>query len=180
MTTTATLMMSIAAFVLLAGYLAVMAFRYGVPDMVSDTYYQLRGEKGTASLLFTLVLLAVVFLMLPCLMESGRGFQPFAFWGCAGLAFVAVSPAYLSADQCTIHKAGAITAATGCVFWCLTASVWPTLIITTLYALYLALTSLLRTLNGIWYISKPTLTFHPWYWAEVCAFADVFVTYWVG
>ena len=171
------------AFLILGGYLALMALRFGIPDMVSDTFYQLTGEAsggGKQSLVrglpFTIVLLATAFIMLPCML-SLDGIQPLAFIGCSGLAFVGVAPNYYDRDEGQVHKISAIIAAIGCTAWCLSVNPWPTVIIAVVYALYLALKSLLKALDSIWYISRG-ITFHPWYWAEVAAFLDVFVTVW--
>ena len=35
------------SFLLLGGYLLLMALRFGIPNMVSDTYYQLQGCTGS-------------------------------------------------------------------------------------------------------------------------------------
>ncbi len=166
--------LSLVSFLLLGGYLSLMALRFGVPDMVSDTYYQLPRGKGW---LFTLVMLAVSLLTLVCVLDSGRGVQCLAFLGCSGLAFVGIAPNYSDRDEGVVHKSGAVVAAVGCTLWCLTACPWPTLILAFLYMSYLCAISLFKALNSIWYISAHP-TFHPWYWAEVAAFMDVFVTYW--
>ena len=55
-------------------------------------------------------------------------------------------------------------AAACCVGWCMSVSVVPTLVILTAYLFYV-------------YQSRRAKTRHPWYWAEVSGFADVFATY---
>ena len=55
-------------------------------------------------------------------------------------------------------------AAACCVGWCMSVSVVPTLVILTAYLSYV-------------YQSRRAKTRHPWYWAEVSGFADVFATY---
>ena len=55
-------------------------------------------------------------------------------------------------------------AAAGCVGWCMSVSVVPTIVILTAY------------LSNV-YQSRRVKTRHPWYWAEVSGFADVFATY---
>ena len=55
-------------------------------------------------------------------------------------------------------------AAACCVGWCMSVSVVPTLVILTSYLFY-------------GYQSRRVKTRHPWYWAEVSGFADVFATY---
>lgn len=165
---------SLASFLLLGGYLTIMALRHSVPNMVSDTFYQL-GKHGW---LFTLVILAVAFMMLMCLIDLEKGIQCLAFIGCAGLAFVGVAPNYSDKDEYRVHKAGAITAAIGCIGWCLSVSPWITVIITVLYLLYLGNIKMLQGFKGIWYLRGSISKAHPWYWAEVAGFTDVFITYW--
>ena len=55
-------------------------------------------------------------------------------------------------------------AAAGCIGWCMSVSILPTIVILTSYLSYV-------------YQSRRAKTRHPWYWAEVSVFADVFVTY---
>ncbi len=180
-------LISVISFFILGGFLILAAMRYGIPDMVSDTYYQLQGTTGSEIIpfeerrnmgwIFTAVMIATSMLMLVCILDTGRGIQFLAFVGCSGLAFVGVTPNYLDQSEGTVHKAAATIAAIGCVGWCLSVLPLPTLLIATLYAFYLVAASLCKALGGIWYISN-SVRFHPWYWAEVAAFVDVYVTYW--
>ena len=179
--------LSLISFLLLGGFLTLSGMRFGIPDMVSDTYYQLQnttgseilpfGEQRNMGWLFTLVMLATAMLMLCCILDTGKGVQSLAFLGCTGLAFVGCSPNYCEQTEGTVHKAAATIAAIGCVGWCLSVLPLPTLLIATAYMVYLVVAELFKALNGIWYISG-NARFHPWYWAEVAAFVDVFVTYW--
>ena len=162
------------AFLLLGGYLLLMALRFGIPNMVSDTYYQLQGCTGSEiapfkhsrnmGWLFSLLMVTVSFLMLICLLDTGRGIQFLAFLGCAGLCFVGCAPNYYDRDAYSVHKSAAIIAAAGSIGWCLSVSIVPTLVILTAYLSYA-------------YYSRGYRTRHPWYWAEVSGFADVFLTY---
>ncbi len=181
--------LSLASFLLLGGFLLLTALRYGVPNMVSDTFYQLQGTTGSEIVpfnntrnmgwLFTVVMMLTAFVMLVCILDTGKGIQFLAFLGCSGLAFVGCSPNYFEKEEGTVHRTAATVAAVGCVGWCLSVSPLPTVIISTVYVIYLTLTNLFKALNGIWYISKNT-EFHPWYWAEVAAFTDVYVCYWLA
>ena len=176
--------LSLISFLLLGGFLLLTGMRFGIPDMVSDTYYQLQDTSGIfkgqrkMGWLFTAVMMATAMLMLCCILDTGKGVQFFAFLGCTGLAFVGCSPNYCEQTEGRIHKAGAFIAAAGCVGWCLSVLPLPTILIAATYAVYLMAASLFKVLNGIWYINK-NVKFHPWYWAEVAAFADVFITVWV-
>ena len=81
------------SFLLLGGYLLLMALRFGIPNMVSDTYYQLQPTTGSEispfrkhrnmGWLFSLLMVTVAFLMLICLLDTGMGIQFLAFLGCA-------------------------------------------------------------------------------------------------
>lgn len=168
--------LSLLSFAVLATYVVGMAWRKGIPAMLSDTYYQLQPH----GYLFSIVLsLATMLVMVPVL-DSGLGIQCFAFLGLAGLLFVAFAPNYLTAEQLPIHKGGAVTAAVGCTLWAMSVTPWPTLIIATAYILYLIATDIVRFADEMWHVQSATPTFHPWYWAELAAMANLYATFWVG
>lgn len=162
------------AFLLLGGYLLLVALRFGIPNMVSDTYYQLQGCTGSEiapfkyprnmGWIFSLLMVTVSFLMLISLLDTGRGIQFLAFLGCAGLCFVGCAPNYYDREVYSVHKTAAIIAAVGSIGWCLSVSIVPTLVILTAYLFYA-------------YRSRGSNSRRPWYWAEVSGFADVFLTY---
>ena len=160
------MVLSIISALLLFGYLLAMACRHGIPNMVSDTYYQL-GKYGW---LFTAVLSTSALLMMIAILDSGRGIPSAAFIGTAGLIFVGFAPNYLSQDEYHVHKGAAILSALGCVAWCLSVNIWPTLIIGSLYVAY-------WVANDIERLSVGERKHHPWYWAEVACFMDVFATW---
>lgn len=162
------------AFLLLGGYLLLVALRFGIPNMVSDTYYQLQGCTGSEiapfkyprnmGWIFSLLMVMVSLLMLVCLLDTGRGIQFLAFLGCAGLCFVGCAPNYCDHDVYSVHKTAAIIAAVGSIGWCMSVCVAPTIVILTAYLFYA-------------YHSRGSKTRHPWYWAEVSGFLNVFATY---
>lgn len=168
--------LSIISFLSLGGFLLLAAMKFGVPDMVSDVYYQLQncadGEivggkrKCNYGWVFTLVMFVSSLLMLVSLLDSGKGVQFLAFLGCAGLMFVAAAPCYLDNNERAIHKAAAITAAIGCVGWCVSINLAPTLL--------LAIAVLIIYFPPA---AKPKAV--GCYFAEVAAFLDVFLTYWL-
>lgn len=165
-------LISFIAFLLLGGYLLLAAMRFGIPDMVSDTYYQLQNCSGSEVIgdkhkrnygaVFTGIMIIVAGLMMVCLLDSGKGVQCLAFLGCAGLCFVGIAPNYIDKDELPIHKGGAIVAAVGCVGWCMSVDLLPTLIIALTYILSLIKVNVK----------------HPWYWLEIAGFLDTFITYW--
>ena len=166
--------LALISFCVLAAYLAGTAWRYGLPEMVSDTYYQLGKRWGWA---FSVVMVTVAWLMMVAILDTGKGAQPLAFIGCAGLVFVGVAPNYCDKDTYPVHKGGAMVAAIGCVGWCVSVCWWPTVLIASLYAAYIAAAECYKILDAVWYMSRGKRYFHPLYWAEVAGFADVWVTY---
>lgn len=178
--------LSIISSLLLGGFLLLAAMRFGVPSMVSDVYYQLQGCTGSEVIgdkrkrnygwLFTFVMVTCAVLMMVCMLDTGKGVQFLAFLGCGGLAFVGCAPNYLG-DESKVHKIAALVAAAGCVGWCLSVCWWVTAIIAILYILYVAYAFHLYEELAI---SKRHWLAKPWYWLEVSAFLDVFVTYWLA
>lgn len=168
--------LSIISFLLLGGFLLLAAMRFGIPSMVSDVYYQLQGcvgsevigdkEKRNYGWVFTAVMVASAILMLVSLLDSGKGVQFLAFLGCAGLMFVGLAPRYLDSNEHAIHKAAAITAAVGCIGWCLSVNLAPTLLLTIAVLIIYFPTA-----------KKPKAV--GCYWAELAAFLDVYLTYWI-
>lgn len=175
--------LSLISFLLLGGFLLLLAMRFGVPDMVSDTYYQLQGTTGSEVLggktkrnfgwVFSVVMVLVAFMMMVAILDLGRGVQCLAFIGCGGLAFVGCAPNYLG-DESRVHKIAALVAAAGCVGWCLSVCWWTTLIVSCLYAF-----AMIKVYDRNIFIGFKVVSYHPWYWLEVSAFLDVFVTYWI-
>ena len=168
--------LSIISFLLWAGFLLLAAMRFGIPDMMSDVYYQLQKCTGSELIgdkrkrnygwVFTAVMVASAILMLIPMLDSGMGIQCLAFLGCAGLMFVGFVPRYLDSSEHIIHKSAAITAAIGCVGWCSSVNLAPTLL--------LAITVLIIYFPPA---KKPDSICY--YWAEIAAFLDVYLTYWI-
>lgn len=168
--------LSIISFLFFGGFLLLAAMRFGIPDMVNDVYYQLQGCTGSEVIgdkrkrnygwVFTAVMVASAILMLIPMLDSGRGIQCLAFLGCAGLMFVGAAPNYIDRDTLPIHKCGAIVAAIGCVGWCMSVNLAPTLL--------LAIAVLIIYFPPA---KKPKAV--GYYWAELAAFLDVFLTYWI-
>lgn len=168
--------LSIISFLLLAGFLLLAAVRFGIPDMVSDVYYQLHGCTGSEVVgdkckrnygwVFTLVMFASALFMLIPLLDCGKGIQFLAFLGCVGLMFVGFAPHYLDSTEHAIHKSAAIMSTIGCVGWCSSVNLAPTLL--------LAIAVLI-----IYFPPAKKQKTTEYYWAEVAAFLDVFLTYWL-
>lgn len=168
--------LSIISFLSLGGFLLLAAMKFGVPDMVSDVYYQLQncadGEivggkrKCNYGWVFTLVMFVSSLLMLVSLLDSGKGIQFLAFLGCVGLMFVGFAPHYLDSTEHAIHKSAAIMSTIGCVGWCVSVNLAPTLL--------LAIAVLI-----IYFPPAAKQKAIGCYWAEAAAFLDVYLTYWI-
>lgn len=149
--------MSVFAFAILIGYLVLSAIIFGVPIMVSDTFYQ-HGKNGW---IFTAVMIATSLLMFPCMADLNENIASLAFLGCGSLCYVGCSPNYIREDERIMHKISAISSAVFCVSWCVVISPFQTAII--------SLVGLI--LSAVWknrYL----------YICEVLCFLDVFITYW--
>lgn len=176
-------LLNLISFLLLGGFLLLCAMRFGVPNMVSDTYYQLQGTTGSLVVgtdkrrnfgwVFSVVMVLVAVLMMIAILDSEKGIQCLAFLGCGGLAFVGCAPNYLG-DESKIHKVAATISAIGCVGWCLSVCWWVTLVVAYLYAFIM-----IKAHEHNKFIGYKVLSYHPWYWLEVSAFLNVFVTYWI-
>lgn len=170
------MLLSIISFLLLGGFLFLAAMRFGVPTMVSDVYYQLQDYTGSEVVdnklkrnygwVFTAIMVASSILMLIPMLDSGSGIQCLAFLGCAGLMFVGFVPRYLDSAEHIIHKSAAITSAIGCVGWCASVNLIPTIL--------LAIAVLIIYFPPA---KKPKTV--GYYWAEIAAFLDVYLTYWI-
>ena len=170
------MLLSIISFLLLGGFLFLSAMKFGVPTMVSDVYYQLQDYTGSKVIdnklkrnygwVFTAIMVASSILMLIPMLDCDMGIQCLAFLGCAGLMFVGFVPRYLDSAEHIIHKSAAITAAIGCVGWCASVNLIPTIL--------LAIAVLIIYFPPA---KKPKSV--GYYWAEVAAFLDVYLTYWI-
>lgn len=148
---------SIVLFLVFALFIAVGLYANNnkLPELISEFYYL------GATWRFSIVIIAVALGMMVSILDSGKGIQALAFLGCGGLMFVGASPNYLDKDNYIIHKVGATVAAIGCIGWCMSVNIVPSIVLGIAYILY--------SLYGgkkLWFI------------AELLAFLDTFVTYW--
>ena len=171
------MMISIIAFAVLAAYFVIMAWKFGLPEMVSDTFYQLEDWRKNTGVVFSMVMMCSALAMLPVMLEAG-GAQPLAFLGCVGLMIVGAAPNYCDKDTYPVHKGGAMVAAIGCVGWAMSVNWWPTVLVASMYAAYVAVAEAYKILDNVWYMSRGKTYFHRLYWAEVAGFVDVWLTLW--
>lgn len=96
------------------------------------------------------------------------------------MCFVGVAPNYVDRDTYPVHKGGAIVAAIGCIGWCLSICWWVTFCIAMIYLICIMYVKTEAFANKMWHVlNGSTPKHHPWYWAEVAGFLDVFLTYWL-
>ena len=170
------MLLSVISFLLLGGFLFLAAMKFGIPTMVSDVYYQLQDYTGSEVIdnklkrnygwVFTAIMVASSILMLIPMLDCGIGIQCLAFLGCAGLMFVGFVPHYLDSEEHIIHKSAAITSAIGCVGWCASVNLIPTILLA--IAVFI-----------IYFIPAKKPKAVGYYWAEIAAFLDVYLTYWI-
>lgn len=161
-----TTLLTILLALLLAAYLTVCAQRWGVPDMISDTYYQ--GARGWFSAVMAAEAVGIACLIMRNEKLGIRNYcdVPEIFWtacglvGCVGLLTVGLVPMYKHCRKhLWAHKAAAYVAAAGCLAWCCSVNPAPT----TMCGMVLLLWCVLVGERN-------------WLVAECLCFADVFAT----
>ena len=163
------LTLSIISAIILSSYLIITAIKFGLPDMISDTYYQLN-KKGW---IFSSVMLFTAISMLISILDTNQGIQCLAFLGCAGLAFVGCAPNYLVDYR--VHKTAAIIASIGCIGWSFSVNYIITLSILGAYLIYLLFIYLHINVQNMSRQEIPKT--HPWYFLELAGFVNVYLTY---
>lgn len=158
---------------LLAIYLLLMFFRFGMTRSISDTYRKLKGWEVTW---FTLALwLGVAFpiIILGLQAAEGNAFQFLWFFAGAGIAFVGAAPVFWNPDiQQKVHVAGA-TGGIACAILAiaLTLPGWWNWLLAGTYLLF-ALTQTVKKWN--FKIKNNT------YWLEVAALVEVWLALFIN
>lgn len=153
-----TTLLTILLALLLVAYLIVCGHRWGVPEMVSDTYYQGAGRWFTALMGVEAAGFAIEILKYENIETL---WTALGIIGCIGLLIVGLVPMYHHCGKCHwAHKVGAWLAAIGCIGWCIAVNPLPTMYITILYASHMIATGKKKS----------------WYVAEVSAFLSVYAT----
>lgn len=163
------LWLGIISAIVLLSYLCITIYKFGLPNMISDTYFQLK-DKGW---IFSSVMLFTALSMLIAILDTNQGIQCLAFIGCVGLAFVGCAPNYIVDYR--IHKTAAIIASIGCIGWSCSVNYCITLIIFIIYLIYLLLIRAPFKIKEKYshLVSKS----HPWYFLELAGFLDTYITY---
>lgn len=139
---------------LLAAYLLACSQEWGVPEMISDTYYQ--GARGW----FTAVMAAEAVGLAALIIGCPEGSEWLGLLGAVGLLMVGLLPAYKHCRRhLWAHKAAAYVAAVGCVGWCCSVDILPTM-----YCVIAMVGWMIMSTEKRWLV------------AECLAFADVFAT----
>ena len=146
-------------------YMLIDIWEYGIPEMVSSTYYQGCG------IWFTVIMWIVSLSLMIPMLDSMVGIQALVFFGGASMLFVAFAPNFLDEFEMPIHKGAAIVSAISCIGWSISANWIPTAIIVSSYVIYMLVTYIIRKIHN-------NYNGHSWLVAELLAFADTFITYW--
>lgn len=101
----------IISLVILFTYVIWTSVTYGVPDSISQSYYNLKWNP-----LFTIVIWTTTALIVPALMESTEPTQIVPFLGIFGLLLVGAAPRVRDYDR-TIHVIGACMAGIFSQLW---------------------------------------------------------------
>lgn len=117
------------SFLLFLAYNISIVSKFGIPTSLSQSYYLLNEVKKNLGFLFTGMMLAMAFTLLPAWLELGEVVSPWSshlnplvFFTCAAIAFVGASPAFKANKlEGTVHKVAAVVAAACSMIWCLVA-----------------------------------------------------------
>lgn len=113
-------MLSILSFILLASYIGICIYKYGIPSSLSETYYILK-ENKKQPLLFTAALgIADILVWFDWLRVSDVSFPNISFltFICmVSILFVAVAPNFRSIQK-WVHTIGAIVGGLSAIIWC--------------------------------------------------------------
>lgn len=143
--------------ILLTSYLVICAKKWGVPEMISDTYYQGAGAWFSA----VMAAEAIGFLVATLHTSHSTLHAAGGVLGCIGLLLVGVVPMYKHCRKhLFVHKVAAYVAAIGCIGWCLVVNPLPTIYVAILYAAHMIASGKKKS----------------WYVAEISAFICIFVT----
>ena len=160
-------------------FLLLCYVSFGITDMISDSYYKLNKIGNGKGNIFSITMFIVGLCMMICLLDTEQGVQPFAFGGGAGLLFVSVAPNFKEMDIRTVHKAGAVLSGLCCIGWCISVNWMPTILISLLYLIYLLRNGANTRIAKLFHLNNTAGLSHWLYWAEVAAFLDTFITYWL-
>ena len=157
---------------------------FGVPESYSDTFYKLNEIKKHLGILFPIMLITTTAMVMPSWLELSDKILPWgsflAFFGGAGLLFVAVAPYFKEYTYDTgrplidllmrhlhgqglVHMIGALMAMLGVAIWTAFTPYWAVLIAVLVIAL----------IGGF---STKTLKKSSIFWVEFTIFNSIFTT----
>lgn len=166
------ILVSVSLLLFLVYNISILA-KFGIPPSLSQSYYILDGVKKNLGFLFTGMMFAMAFTLLPSWLELGEVISswssylnPLAFFSCASIAFVGAAPAFRSNKlEGTVHEVAAKLAAACSIVWCL-AVCWQIMYVP------LGVAGLIAAIGAITKTWKSASV----YWLEMMAFGATFVT----
>lgn len=138
---------------------------FGVPSSLSVTYYLYENKKPALKWLFTAMMWAVSFCLMPAWIEisSGSNFQFLSFLAAASIMFVGTAPAFRSCKmESIVHQVSAWAAAIFSILW---------IILVTPFWWLIPVCVLLC--GGLGHLTK-TIKSAQTYWVEMIAFGATF------
>ena len=161
------------SFLLFLAYNIGIVSKFGIPPSLSQSYYLLNGVKKNLGLLFTGMMWAMSFTLLPSWLELGEVISswssylnPLVFFTGAAIGFVGAAPAFRSCPlESKVHTVAAMIAAVCAVTWCL-AVCWEIMYVP------LGVAGLIAAVGAITKTWKSASV----YWLEMMAFEATFIT----
>ena len=156
----------LAAFALYFSYNLAILNLFGIPNSLSQTYYEFKERKSWQRIFFPIMMLGVGILLLPAWLEisEGTNFMFTAFFAAGGIMFSGSAPAFNSSDlEDRVHTGSAFFAAIFALLWViLVANLWWFIIVWGIIFILIALitktlkTGLIYWLETITFISTFT------------------------
>lgn len=97
---------------LMALYLSLVVYAYGIPPSISETYY-----LGSKWLFSAVLVVAASLALIPILNHTPEGYQFLGFFIVAGIFFVAASPAFKEEFEGKVHSGSAIVLGVSAIVW---------------------------------------------------------------
>lgn len=156
----------LSAFTLYLCYNFVVLCLFGIPNSLSQTFYEFKNRKSWQRIFFPIMMIGVGLLLLPAWLEISEGsdFMFTSFFAAGGIIFTGSAPAFNSSElEERVHTGSAIFAAVSALLWIiLVAKLWWHIIVWGLIILLVAFitktwkTGLVYWLETITFISTFT------------------------
>ena len=166
------------AYMIFFIFLWAMAQHCGVPDRLTDVYYQMEKRKSGWVFSLLLFLVAISTGVALCDLRVAYNNMLFAVLGSFGLLFLALILRFFEKQFLyRLRNVGVVISFICLGGWCINVYPYPTFVFGGMFVLYLICIDIAKRANRMWHIEQNCPRFHPWYWAGVASLLDVFATY---